>query len=301
MKHWIFSLVFGFALTSHAELTNDQRVEKLQKGVEQGNVEWVREAFAGLKDPFKKARGLFGGESGVFAEYSGEYFLDKAFIACPCKDEIALILLQNGAVMQTYEMFKKASESGCAKSVQYLIDTKDSALTAQGAIDFFKFYGKKVGQVIRDKEQGIVGAEDALDAWGPIQMSFEKFVMEKCPDRTKTSKECLARAAFDETASNVSVRAEAAKRNVVKQEAEEKYLSSPEGIAAQICEVDESLAEAKAKIERQRKIGKVSGTVDMSVLNQAGARVVDLEEQRKGLVSQFKKTTGKAFKSVSCK
>ncbi|MEK2645253.1 hypothetical protein [Bdellovibrio sp. BCCA] len=301
MKHWIFPLVLGFALTSHAEITNDQRVEKLQKGVEQGNVEWVREAFAGLKDPFKKARGLFGGESGVFAEYSSEYFLDKAFIAHPCKDEIALILLQSGAVMQTYELFKKASESGCPKSVQYLIDTKDSALTAQSAMDFFKFYGKKVGQVIRDKEQGLVGAEDALDTWDPIQMSFEKFVMEKCPDRTKTSKECLARAAFDETASNVSTRAEAAKKNIAKQEAEDKYLGSPEGIAAQICEIDESIAEAKAKIDRQRKIGKVSGTVDMSVLNLAGARIVDLEEQRKELIAELRKITGKAFKEASCK
>ena len=300
MKHWIFSLVFGLALTAHAEITNDQRVEKLQKGVGQGNVEWVREAFAGLKDPFKKARGVFGGDSGVFAEYSGEYFLDKAFIARPCKDEIALILLQNGAVMQTYELFKKASEGGCPKSVQYLIDKKDSALTAQGAMDFFKFYGKKVGQVIRDKEQGMVGAEDALDAWDPIQMSFEKFVREKCPDRTKSSKECLARAAFDETASNVSARAEAAKKNISKQEAEEKYLNSPEGIAAQICEVDQSILEAKVKIERQRKIGKVSGTVDMSVLNRAGARVVDLEERRKSLIMDFKTVTGKSFKSVSC-
>ena len=301
MKHWIFPLVFGFALTSQAELTNDQRVEKLQKGVEQGNVEWVREAFAGLKDPFKKARGLFGGESGVFAEYSGEYFLDKAFIARPCKDEIALILLQNGAVMQTYELFKKASEGGCSKSVQYLIDTKDSALTAQGAIDFFKFYGKKVGQVIRDKEQGIVGAEDALDAWDPIQMSFEKFLMDKCPDRTKTSKECLARAAFDETASNVSARAEAAKKNMVRQEAEEKYLSSPEGIAAQICEVEGRIAEAKEQIERQRKIGKVSGTVDLAVLNRAGAKVVDLEGIRTGLIRDFKKVTGKVFRLTICK
>lgn len=301
MKHWIFTLVFLFSTVGHAELTNDQRVEKLQKGVEQGNVEWVREAFAGLKDPFKKARGLFGGESGVFAEYSSEYFLDKAFIARPCKDEIALILLQNGAVMQTYELFKKASESGCPKSVQYLIDTKDSALTVQGAMDFFKFYGKKVGQVIRDKEQGIVGAEDALDAWDPIQMSFEKFVVEKCPDRTKTSKECLARAAFDETASNVSNRAEAAKKNIAKQEVEDKYLGSPEGIAAQICEIDGRIIDAKEQIDRQRKIGKVSGTVDLAVLNRAGAKVVDLEDARKGLIRDFKKVTGKVFKLTSCK
>ncbi len=132
-------------------------------------------------------------------------------------------------------------------------------------------------------------------------MSFEKFVMEKCPDRTKTSKECLARAAFDATASKVSTRAEAAKMNRAKQEAEDKYLSSPEGIAAQICEVDENIAEAKAKIERQRKIGKVSGTVDMSVLNRAGARVVDLEEQRKGLIADFKKVTGRSFNAVSCR
>ncbi|WP_413570431.1 hypothetical protein ACLWBD_07680 [Bdellovibrio sp. HCB117] len=296
MKHWIFPLVFGFAFTSHAELTNDQRVEKLQKGVEQGNVEWVREAFAGLKDPFKKARGLFGGDSGVFAEYSGEYFLDKTFIARPCKDEIALILLQNGAVMQTYELFKKASEGGCPKSIQYLIDTKDSALTAQGAMDFFKFYGKKVGQVIRDKEQGIVGAEDALDAWDPIQMSFEKFVMEKCPDRTKTSKECLARAAFDETASNVSARAEAAKKNMVKQEAEDKYLNSPEGIAAQICEIDARIAEAKAEVQRQRAVGKVAGAVSLAALHWAGEKIVDLTQARKTLESDFVKKTGKSPK-----
>ncbi len=301
MRVEILTIFFLFSGLMCFATTGDERIEKLQKGVEQGNVEWVREAFAGLKDPFKKARGLFGGESGVFAEYSGEYFLDKAFIARPCKDEIALILLQNGAVMQTYELFKKASEAGCPKSVQYLIDTKDSALTAQGAMDFFKFYGKKVGQVIRDKEQGIVGAEDALDMWDPIQMSFEKFVMEKCPDRTKTSKECLARAAFDETASNVSVRAEAAKKNMVKQEAEEKYLSSPEGIAAQICEVEGRIAEAKEQIERQRKIGKVSGTVDLAVLNRAGAKVVDLEGIRTGLIRDFKKITGKVFKLTICK
>lgn len=302
MKHWIFPLVFGFALTSHAELTNDQRVEKLQKGVEQGNVEWVREAFVGLKDPFKKARGLFGGESGVFAGMSSERLLDQSLKPRPCRDEVVLVLLQNGAVMgDSYELYKKTSEQGCAKSVKYLLESKDEALSSNAAATFFKTYEKEMVQIIRATEQNSQPNAEPLERLQPVLKVYETFLKEKCKEPKGSSAVCMARAEYDQMQTNVKSRAGKALTSLETQEEEEKQMESPEGIAAQICEVDESIAEARAKIDRQKKIGKVSGTVDMSVLNRAGARIVDLEEQRKGLIADFKRATGKVFKSVSCK
>ncbi|WP_415062087.1 hypothetical protein [Bdellovibrio sp.] len=302
MKRLIISLVFGVSLTSHAELSVDQRIEKLQKGVDQGSVEWVREAFDGVKDPFKKGRGgLFGEKAGVFGEYNPEYFLEKAFVARPCKDEVALIILQNGAEMSMGALFEKAYQGGCAKTVEYLIETKSSASVAQGAISFFNFYGKKVSQVVRSKTQGYHESEDTLDKWDPIQVAFEDFVMKKCPDRTKSSPECKARSAFDDMSSNISSEVASMKKAVAKKEVDDAYMESSDGLALQLCEVEGRINEAKAQIERQRKIGKVSGTVDMAVLNRAGTRVVDLEDERKSLVARFKKVTGKSFNRVVCK
>lgn len=101
-------------------------------------------------------------------------------------------------------LFEKAYQGGCAKSVQHLIETKDSATVAQSAVGFFNFYGKKVSQVVRSKTQGYHESEDRLDKWDPIQVAFEDFVMKKCPDRTKSSPECKARSAFDDMSSNKS-------------------------------------------------------------------------------------------------
>lgn len=49
---------------------------------------------------------------------------------------------------------------------------------------------------------------------------------------------------------------------------------------AAICEIERQIAEAQAEIDRQKKIGKVSGTVNMLVLNRAGAKIVDLRVVR---------------------
>lgn len=67
-----------------------------------------------------------------------------------------------------------------------------------------------------------------------------------------------------------------------------------------VCLADLQIANAKEQIEREKEIGKLTGTKNLTALNNAGAVIVDGNRSRKRSLKEYKEATGKDLKTYEC-
>lgn len=305
-----FILLFGNV--AWAGLTADQ-IKKIRMGIDSNDSKSVTDTLAGIEDPFrcpKKGLGkIFDNTPSHYckADSDGQELVKSVFKARPCRDEIAMELLKSGARYyfggrnSLEQTLTDAFEGACSKTIDYLIQNSPEADVAAAAVKFFVHAERKVQSYIEGLKNGYEIDKDGIEALKPISTSFKTFVMEKCPDSSKASPVCDARETFEQTKARTEKSMNHALAEAEIEDAKEAHANSPEGLREAICEIDKQIEAAQAEIDRQKKIGKVSGTVNMQVLNQAGAKIIDLRDARKVLSKKLKSKTGKKTGASVCK
>lgn len=306
-------MVFSFLLSNiaWAGLSADQ-VKKIRMSIDSNDSKSVTDTLSGVEDPFrcpKKGLGkLFDNSPSHYckADSDGQELLKSAFKARPCRDEIIVELLKSGARYDfggrysNENALKDAYEAICPKVVDYMIQMASEDEVASAASKFFVYAERKANLYIEALKDGYEIETEGVEALKPISKSFREFVMVKCPDISKATPACSARESLEAAKAKTDGSIKNAEKYAQEEQAKEDFANSPEGMRAAICEIDRQIAEAQAEIDRQKKIGKVSGTVNMLVLNQAGAKIVDLREARNRVALQFKLKTGKATDRQRC-
>lgn len=312
MRYRTLLLILLFGNVAWAGLTADQ-LKKIRIGIASNDSKSVIDTLGGVEDPFrcpKKGLGkLFDNTPSHYckADSDGQELLKSAFKTRPCRDEIIVELLKSGARYDfggrnsLEQTFTDAFEGVCSKTVDYLIQNSPEADVAAAAAKFFLHAERKAQSYIEGLRNGYEIDKDGIEALKPISTSFKAFVIEKCPDSIKASPVCNARETFDQTKARTEKSMNHALAEAEIEDAKEAHANSPEGLREAICEIDKQIGEAQAEIDRQKKIGKVSGTVNMLVLNQAGAQIIDLRDARKVLSKKLKSKTGKKTGPYICK
>lgn len=314
MKIPLFVFVgLSLSLFTWADSLSSDQLKKIRVGVEKGDLNSIVDTLNGIENPFKcEKKGL----SKVFdsspshncpRENKGQDLLRAAFKVKPCRDEIAVELLKAGARYNLGERYsaeaevKDAYEAVCPKTIDYLIKNRNEDEVASSATKYFIYSEGKVKTYIEGLKEGYSVDAEGVEALKPITNSFREFVTTKCPDTSKSSLVCTAREAFETSKANTEKTIKDAENYAVQLQSEADYERSPNGIKAAICEIDNQIAEAKAVIDREKQIGKVSGTVNMATLNRAGSKIVDLREARKKLEKSYRKQVGKNVSFDACK
>lgn len=71
-------------------------------------------------------------------------------------------------------------------------------------------------------------------------------------------------------------------------------------LSQEICDISTQIVMVKMSLERQKKITKASGLIDMTAVHNATARLIDLKEAGNKKGEQYYQLTGKAFKLKTC-
>jgi hypothetical protein len=303
----------SLSIFTWADSLSSDQLKKIRVGVEKADLKTVVDTLNGIENPFKCERKGLGK---VFdsspphncpRENTGQDLLRAAFKTKPCRDDIAVELLRAGARYSFGERYsaetemKDAYEAVCPKTIDYLIKNRNEDEVASSATKYFVYSGGKVKTYIEGLKEGYSIDADVIEALKPITNSFREFVTTKCPDTSKSSLVCTAREAFETSKANTEKAIKDAENYAAQLQSEAEYEKSSTGIKAAICEIDNQIAEAKAVIDREKQIGKVSGSVNMATLNRAGSKIVDLREVRKKLEKSYRKQAGKGISSDACK
>lgn len=312
MRYRSLICILLFGNVAWAGLTADQ-VKKIRMGIDSNDLKTVVDTLGSVEAPFrcpKKGLGkLFDNSPSHYckADSEGQELLKSAFKPRPCRDEIIVELLKSGARYDfggrysNENILKNAYEAVCPKVVDHMILVASEDEVASAASEFFVYAESKANLYIEALKDGYEVDTEGIEALKPISKSFREFVMDKCPDVSKATTACSARESLEAAKAKTDGSIKDAEKYAQEEQAKEDFANSPEGMKAAICEIDRQIAKAQAEIDRQKKIGKVSGTVNMLVLNQAGAKIVDLKDRREFLEKHFKLKTGKGFKAISCK
>lgn len=67
-----------------------------------------------------------------------------------------------------------------------------------------------------------------------------------------------------------------------------------------LCFLDGRVRIAQSALDRQKEIGKLSGTVDLKATHDAAGVLVDLKPQREQILGKYKELMGKELKSYNC-
>ena len=286
--------------------------KKIRMSIDNNDSKSLTDTLAGTEEPFrcpKKGLGkLFDNTPSHHckADRDGQELLKSAFKARPCRDEIIVELLKSGARYafggrySNENLLKDAYEAVCPKVVDHLIQAAPKDEVASAANKFFVYAERKVKSYIETLKDGYEVDKDGIEALKPISSSFRDFVMEKCPDISEATPTCSARESYESSKEKTKRSLEDLEQYALQLQAEDKFENSPEGMKAAICEIDRQIADAQAEIDRQKKIGKGSGTVNMLVLNQAGAKIVDLRDARKNIKTRLKSKTGEDLVKSVC-
>lgn len=303
MRYRSLFFILFFANTAWAGLTADQ-VKKIRMSIDSNDSKSVTDTLGGVEDPFrcpKKGLGkLFDNTPSHYckADSDGQELLKNAFRARPCRDEIIVELLKSGARYDfggrssNENILKDAYEAVCTKVVDHMIKVASEDEVASAASKFFVYAERKANLYIETLRDGYEVDTEGIEALKPISKSFREFVMDKCPDISKATPACSARESLEAAKAKTDGSIKDAEKYAQEEQAKEDFANSPEGMKAAICEIDRQIVEAQAEIDRQKKIGKVSGTVNMLVLNRAGAKIVDLRSVKEDLARRYKQKTG---------
>lgn len=306
-------ITIGIFVSFSAWAKDDARFRIIKKGIEQNDIESVKKSLGQGENPFrcqKKGLGkLLDNTPSQYcpAEGVGQSLLKETFKAKPCRDEIAVELLKAGARYDrgerysTEALIKDAYEAVCPKVIGYIIKTSDQADVAAGASKYFGYAERKVKSYIETLKEGYEVDKEGVEALKPISDSFRDFVMSTCPDISKSAPTCFARESFESSKANIEKVMKDAEKFAKEEDAKEEFLNSPEGMKAAACEIDQQITEAQAEIDRQKRIGKVSGTVNMVVLNSSGAKIVDLQDAREHLAKNYRLKTKRSLPRGTCK
>jgi hypothetical protein len=130
---------------------------------------------------------------------------------------------------------------------------------------------------------------------------FGEFLKQKCPDEGKISDACKARKTFKEYGKKLEDKFKTALAEEEAENKDQELNDSPEGLIRRACACDKFIEMNKNVIDRQKEIGKVSGTMNMITLNNAGSQIVDLKKIKADVASKYKATTNKELKKYKCK
>ncbi len=130
---------------------------------------------------------------------------------------------------------------------------------------------------------------------------FGDFLKENCPDESKISDACKARKTFKEYGKKLEDKVKTALAEEESENKAQEYNISPEGLIQKACACDKFIEMNQKVIDRQKEIGKVSGTMNMVTLNNAGSQIVDLKKIKVDVASRYKSTTKKELKKYKCK
>lgn len=311
MRNHVSLFIFLFSNIAWGGLTADQ-VKKIRMSIDSNDSKSVTDTLGGVEDPFrcpKKGLGkLFDNTPSHYckADSDGQELLKSAFKARPCRDEIIVELLKAGARYDfggrysNENILKDAYEAVCPKVVDHMITVASEDEVASAAGKFFVYVERRANLYIESLKDGYEVDTEGIEALKPISKSFREFVMDKCPDKSKSTPVCSARESLEAAKAKTDGSIKDAEKYAHEEQAKEDFANSAEGMKAAICEIDRQIADAQAEIDRQKKIGKVAGTVNMLVLNQAGAKIVDLQDARKELVKKYKKLAPQKMTIRAC-
>lgn len=313
MRYRSLICILLFGNVAWAGLTADQ-VKKIRMSIDSNDSKSVTDTLGSIEGPFrcpKKGLGkLFDNTPSHYckADSDGQELLKSAFKARPCRDEIIVELLKSGARYDfggrysNETILKDAYVAVCPKVIDHMITVASEDEVASAASKFFVYAERKANLYIETLKDGYEVDTEGIEALKPISKSFREFVMDKCPDISKATPACSARESLEAAKAKTDGSIKDAEKYAQEEQAKEDFANSHEGMKAAICEIDRQIADAQAEIDRQKEIGKVSGTVNMRVLNQAGAKIVDLTDLRKELSRRYKLKAGKEIQAnIFCK
>lgn len=204
--------------------------------------------------------------------------------------------------VKTSDLLTRALQSNCSDLMEMALKSEEPDELYRSTLDFMRSSFMHMSTMF-EMAKGIEDDDpfaDALKSKLKILGKFGSFLSEKCPDSTKSSDECKAMKNYKEYALKITEKlkeAQVAEAEGVKQEA---YANSSEGLIERICACDKFIDFNQKIIEREKEIGKVSGTINKVNLNNAGIQIVDLKRIKNEALNKYKKLTKKSLSKYKC-
>jgi hypothetical protein len=120
-------------------------------------------------------------------------------------------------------------------------------------------------------------------------------------DRTEAAHQLYHEALADQTNEAKRAGDEEKERLENKRIAEEAYRKTASFTRDQLCVSEKQIAFLQSTLDRERKVGSVSGVVDKKVLYQYGNYLVSEREHQSQLLEEYRKRSGKPFIKSECK
>lgn len=194
------------------------------------------------------------------------------------------------------------SSDACADLMPAILSTKSEEELFHSSRDFGVFVGQYFS-VLGEKYKGTYleeGQENPFSKKLRIVSQFSDYLKGKCPDLNKDFPSCKARQSFTESMKSLEKKMNSLLAQEEKDEKEASYRDTPEGLIDQACACDKFIYSSQQLIDRQKEIGKVSGTVNMVTLNNAGSAIVDLKKIKAQISSRYKRVTGEYMRNYRC-
>lgn len=313
-RMFLFLTLLCFSNSTLAGITVKEE-QRIIDAISENDISLIKSTLKSHRSPFRcKAKGLgkiLGNKQPsqyCTSDLLGGNLIKAALNHKPCRDEIALILLNNGARLDNgtrygnINLIQSTFEIDCPKATEYLI----SHATNNEIEIVFDTYTKVVKSHINRFVEGVLEGRThdtkELDSKNfKFKTSlFKSYADKQCPKFNQNLDSCSMSENLMRFQKELDKILEVSlqKQHAIDKEYEQQ--NSPEGIANTICELEIRIKTAKSEIDRQKKIGKISGTVNLNILNEAGQEIVDSEILRNNLQKHYRTKTKKDFNLKKC-
>lgn len=208
----------------------------------------------------------------------------------------------NAYYTKNEDLMAKAVANNCP-------DLMDTILKKEKEDDIFRATQGFMLNVLEDMSMSLQGMkhvdEDdpravAVNSKIKIIAKFAEFLKTKCPKETKGSDACMAQKTFKEYATKLQDKFATLLAEEKEENKAAEFGNSPEGLIQKACAYDKFLDNNQKILDRQKEIGKVSGTVNMVILNSAGSNIVDLKKMKRDVAAKYKAVAKKELKNYKC-
>lgn len=87
---------------------------------------------------------------------------------------------------------------------------------------------------------------------------------------------------------------------ITDEQEQKEFDDEVDGLIRSVCDYDARLVLANRSLDRQKEIQKISGTVDLTAMNNAGGAIVDVTKLRQQKLDLYKKVMGQDLKNYEC-
>lgn len=208
-----------------------------------------------------------------------------------CHTDIVKFLFSRTKKRWDYSL-TAASMSACPEIMQVLIPRSSPTELAEAGMKYNIIDSQNFLQKITDDP--MIGSKFSQEKFMQRVHDTGMLLVQEnkkyCKPKDPMNQNC---AALDHIKSSVL--------EVKQREKDQQLLDSPEGTAAQACEVMAEIKSSQQTIQEQKNIAKISGIVNRVVLYQAGGEINASRKELAALKTKYHSQTGKSLDLRRCK